>query len=430
MASTAKRKTTLWVASTYFAEGMPYAVIRSLTGIYLTDIGIAESALGRINFWLALPWNLKFLWAPAVDLTSTRRRWLLAVQAGLALGVLGLVAFAALGPAVVPSGTTVAGLAETTPIRLLVTLLVALAALAATHDIAIDAYYMEAIPDAATAAAYTGVRNVAYRLAVVFVRSGLVWLAGAVAWSWSFAGAAAALATLALLHAWILPTLAVRPPRTEGMPAMFRDFGAAFGSFVRQPRAPLILLFLVAYKLGDEVLFSMNTPFLKRELGVRNEDLAWIAGLVGTWASIGGSLVSAWAISRFGLRRAVWPLTLGMNINILAYVWLAWVHPDAHTASGLWTIAAVHGYEQVAAGLGNAVLVVYIMRICDVRFRAAHYAIGSAITPLGGTVFNYVAGSIVEKSGYMTLYLLAFALAIPSMLCLFALPMPEPRPGE
>lgn len=421
------RKTTTWVFSTYFAEGLPYAILRSLTGVYLTDIGLAESALGRVNFWMALPWNLKFLWAPAVDLFSTRRRWLLTIETLLAFGVLGLVAAAVFGPGVVGPGQAVAGLAETPLMRGLVVGLVALAALAATHDVAIDAFYMEAITDPAAAAAYTGLRNIAYRLAIVFVRSGLVWLAGAAAWSYSFGGGALALALLAVLHAWILPVLPPRPQRTATQPTLGADFGAAFSTFVRQPRAPLILLFLVAYKLGDEVLFSMNTPFLKRELGVRNEDLAWIAGLVGTWAGIGGSLVSAWAISRFGLRRAVWPLSLGMNINILAYVWLAWAHPDATTTSGLWTIATVHAYEQFAAGLGNAVLVVYIMRICHPRFRAAHYAIGSAITPLGGTVFNYVAGTVVEKAGYMNLYLLAFVLAIPSMLCLLVLPMPEPR---
>ena len=116
-----------------------------------------------------------------------------------------------------------------------------------------------------------------------------------------------------------------------------------------------------------------------------------------------------------------------MNVNILAYVWLAWAHPDPHTASGLATIAVVHAYEQIAAGLGNAVLVVYIMRICDVRFKAAHYAIGSAIAPLGGTLFNYVSGDIVVKMGYANMYLLAFVCAIPAMICLRWLPMYEPE---
>jgi PAT family beta-lactamase induction signal transducer AmpG len=113
-----------------------------------------------------------------------------------------------------------------------------------------------------------------------------------------------------------------------------------------------------------------------------------------------------------------------MNLNIWAYVWLAWLKPDASTAEGLGIIATIHAYEQVAAGLGNAVLVVYIMRVCNPRFKAAHYAIGSAIASLGGTVFGGVAGLLVEQIGYMNLYIVAFAAALPSMALLFVLPMP------
>lgn len=424
---------TLWVATTYFAEGLPYMIVRFLAGVYLTDVGVKEAYLGFLNF-LGLPWNFKFLWAPAVDLFSTRRKWLIRVQALLAVGTALLGLLAIWGPPTGPVITAMHSYASAAHIDVampgmaavhaMLVVLVGLAFLAATHDIAIDAFYMEAIPDAREAAAFTGLRNVTYRLAVLFVKSGLVWAAGAIAWFWGFAGGALALAALVAIHLAILPHPPVRPQLTKGVRATWKAFGQAFGSFLGQPKIGLVLTFIITYKLGDELLFSMNTAFLKREIGVANEDLSWIAGLVGTWAAIGGSLVSAWAIKRWGWRRAVWPLTLGMNLNIWAYVWLAWYKPDPHTAAGLGTIAMVHAYEQVAAGLGNAVLVVYIMRICDVRFKAAHYAIGSAIASLGGTVFGGFAGVAVEHIGYVKLYMVAFVMALPSMLCLLKLPMP------
>jgi PAT family beta-lactamase induction signal transducer AmpG len=431
------------VSTAYFAEGMPLAVVRQLATLYLTQIGLPEGALGRANFWLSLPWNLKFLWAPLVDLVSTRRRWFIGVEALLALGCLGLVLAAAWGPPAMEKGGALPVLtdlpligpafgqllADSSFIRGTVACLVGLATLAATHDIAIDAFYMEAITDPAVAAGYTGVRNVAYRLAIVFVNAGLVWLAGEASWTWSFAAAGLVLACLAYLHSRILPhpPVLAREPATA---ASGSKFGEAFVSFLRIDKSWLVMLFLVTYKLGDEVLFSMKTPFLKRYLGLAVKDFAWINGIVGVWASIGGSLVSAWAIRTWGWRKAVWPLTLGMNLNILVYVWLAWSRPDAQTSAGVLTIALVHGYEQVAAGLGNAVLVVYLMRICNVRFKAAHYAIGSALAPLGGTVFNYWSGDVVEVWNYTGLYLLAFGCAIPSMLCLVWLPKPEDAPAS
>ncbi|MFZ4577292.1 MAG: hypothetical protein ACOYOB_02760 [Myxococcota bacterium] len=432
-ASRLRRSRTAWVSTTYFAEGLPYSLVRFLAGVYLTDAGVKESYLGFLNF-LGLPWNVKFLWAPAVDLFSTRRNWLLRVQGLLAVFVTILAVLTIWGPATGAEAIAFRAFASVAHVDLPLTgvpalqgilaILVILAFLAATHDIAIDAFYMEAIPEPGEAAAYTGLRNVTYRLAVLFVKSGLVWAAGALAWFWGFAGGAMALLALVGIHLWLLPRPPLRPKEVSDLRSTWIAFGEAFGSFLRQPKVGLVLAFIVTYKLGDELLFSMNTVFLKREIGVANADLAWIAGIVGVWATIGGSLVSAWAIKRWGWRRAVWPLTLGMNLNIWAYVWLAWLKPDASTAEGLGIIATIHAYEQVAAGLGNAVLVVYIMRVCNPRFKAAHYAIGSAIASLGGTVFGGVAGLLVEQIGYMNLYIVAFVAAVPSMALLFVLPMP------
>jgi PAT family beta-lactamase induction signal transducer AmpG len=431
-----RRGRTLWVSTTYFAEGLPYSIVRFLATVYLTDIGAKESLIGFLNF-LGLPWNLKFLWAPAVDLFSTRRRWLIRIQALVAVGVALLGLLSVWGPPTGPvltamhAYTAMAHVEVTLPgmdaVRAMLVVLIGLAFLSATHDIAIDAFYMEAIPDGAEAAAYTGLRNVTYRLAVLFVKSGLVWLTGVCTWAWGFGGGAIALGLLVLVHMAILPHPPSRPRHQGGLRTTWAAFGEALGSFLRTRQIGLVLTFIITYKLGDELLFAMNTTFLKREIGVRNEDLSWIAGLVGTWAAIGGSLVSAWAIQRFGLRRAVWPLTLGMNLNIWVYVWLAWTRPDPHTAAGLTTVAIVHAYEQIAAGLGNAVLVVYIMRICDPRFKAAHYAIGSAIASLGGSLFGGFAGKLVEQIGYVNLFMLAFGCAVPSMLVLLKLEIPEER---
>jgi PAT family beta-lactamase induction signal transducer AmpG len=430
-ATAPRRSTRAWVASTYFAEGLPYMMVRYLAGVYLTDVGVKELYLGFLNF-LALPWNLKFLWAPAVDMFGTKRGWLLRVEALLVLviALMGVCVFG--GPAVAHGGATAvtsAAAVASLAVRLLMVVLVIAAFLAATHDVSIDGYFMEGITDQREQARHTGLRVMAYRMAVVFTRSVLVATAGWLSWCWSFFGAALTLGLLLGFHWFYLPRFERPHTAQDQAEGVLRKYGRAFATYVDQPKIVLVLVFIITYKLGDEILFSMHTPFLMRALGVAKTDLAWMQGLLGTGASIAGSLFSAWAIRRFGLRRAVWPLTLGMNLNIWVYVWLAWMRPDPRLTSGLATIAGILAYEQFAAGLGNSVLMIYSMRTCKAEFKAAHFAIASAIASIAGTVVGGFGGAIVERVGYLWLFVLSFVAACPSMVCLLFLPMRDEAPA-
>lgn len=429
--STKPASERVWVSSLYFAEGLPYMLVRYLFGVYLTDLGVKEAFLGFLNF-LGIPWNFKFLWAPIADLWGNKRSWVLWAQSAVTALALVLGLLALLGPEVQLDGGAAQAVLDGWALHASLACIVALAFLAATHDITIDAFYMEAISDPGTQAAYTGVRVMTYRLAVVFAKSVLVALASWAGWAISFWAGAGVMGLLLLFHSHHLPQVqsntALRRKaadaggRTGPLTNSLAEYGRAFVSYVRQPRIAVILAFVITYKLGDEVLFSMNTPFLMRELGLTKDTMSWMAGLLGTAASIGGSLLSAWAIRRWGFRNAVWPLTLSMNLNIWAYVWLAWSLPDSGSTLGLTTIAVVHAYEQFAAGLGNAVLVVYIMRTCLPEFKAAHYAVATAISSLGGTFMGGFGGVVVEQTSYVTLFLIAFAASLPSMGLLFFLP--------
>jgi MFS transporter, PAT family, beta-lactamase induction signal transducer AmpG len=139
--------------------------------------------------------------------------------------------------------------------------------------------------------------------------------------------------------------------------------------------------------------------------------------------SIAGTTIGGLWIKRKGLRKAIWPLTLIMNVNILAYVWLAFERPLATSISGLTTIAFVYSYEQIAAGLGNAVLIVYILGTCKPDFKAGHYAIGSAFMSLFSSIFGGMGGVIVAKVGYLGLFVTGFFASIPAMALLFVVPI-------
>jgi MFS transporter, PAT family, beta-lactamase induction signal transducer AmpG len=474
------KKPQVWCFTTYFTEGLPYMIIRSMSFVFFTDIGMKERYLGYLNF-LGLPWNLKMLWAPFVEIFGRKRSWIIGVQIAISVmtaAVAAICFFAGRSPD--------PGLSNS----LLAIVFVVLAFIAATNDIAIDGYYMEGLTDPGDQAAYTGYRVFAYRLSMILARFGFINIAAYAAkhitsnlysaWGYAFLAAAAIMLLFTVYHIFGLPEFEEAKVRTSGgMRKIMTDFIASFASFleissqrtiqtlrvggvvgaalfvvlyflhvpwiqnfaysflailiillIRSNRIIAIsLLIIIFYKIGDEILFSMGTPFLMRELHVTKAQIAWMAGLVGALGSIAGTSIGGIWIKKKGLAKAIWPLTLLMNLNIWAYIGLAYFKPTATTFPGLATISAVYCYEQIAAGLGNAVLIVFILRTCKKEFKAAHYAIGSAFMSLFSTVFGGFSGIIVEKTGYLNLFLISFFVSIPSMALLLISPVKEKKPS-
>lgn len=420
--------TTLWVCSTYFAEGLPFMIVRIVSSVFFTDIGAKERYIGYLNF-LNTPWNFKFLWAPFLDTISTKRQWLIVMQALISL----LTMVIALACYLIPMGATPDGAAA--PYLLFIAVVFAgMGFISATNDIAIDAYYLEGLTDKREQAAYSGYRVLAYRLAMIFARTGLVAFVAYMAsrlggsnkylpWFYAFAAGAVTMFLLSLFHALKLPHFEKDRTSIPSNEEIVTTFRRAFTTYLDQEKILLVLVFIILYKLGDEILFSMATPFLIRELGVSKDQYAWIGGIVGAGGTIVGTMLGGWWIKKQGLKKAIWPLTFLMNINIWVYIWLAYAKPDPKTIYGVTLIASVHGYEQVAAGLGSAALLIYLLGTCKPEFKAAHYAIGSAIMSLGGTLFGGFGGQIVEKVGYLNLFIIAFFASIPSMLMLFFVPI-------
>lgn len=408
-------RTSLWVASTYFAEGLPYMIVRFISTVFFTDLGVREALLGFINFF-GIPWNLKFLWSPFLDLFGTKRGWMLRIQALIAIAVFLIACLA---------GFAQAG-HDGVMLKATAFCFLALAFLSATHDIAIDAYYMEGLTSQADQAAYSGLRIMAYRIAVIYARTVLVAIAGVANWFWGFTAGSITMGLLFAGNALLLPRFEVeRAKDGRGWREHLLQYRDAFLTYLRQDRIALTLAFIVTYRLGDELLFAMSTPFLMRELMVSKAQIAWLGGFVGAISAIAGAMLASWWVKRVGLKRAIWPITLLMNLNIWVYVLLAWLKPSAATTDGILTIALIHGYENIAAGLSNVTLMIYLMRLCKQEFKAAHFAIGSAIMSLGANVLGGFSGIIVEQIGYVHFFMLSFFASIPAMVMLFWLPQHE-----
>ena len=185
-------KESAWVSSTYFAEGLPYALVNNVADAMFTLMGASLSAIGLTSLF-HLPWNLKFLWGPLLDAYETKRRWMWICEAVLA-GLVLLLAVAMQTDAVLAVASVV---------------FVLIAIVSATHDIAVDGYYLEAL-DEAGQSRYVGLRVTGYRVAMLAGFGGFLMLAGATSWPVAWCVVASALAGLAVAHARLLPRPEVR----------------------------------------------------------------------------------------------------------------------------------------------------------------------------------------------------------------------------
>jgi PAT family beta-lactamase induction signal transducer AmpG len=385
-----------WVASTYFAQGLPYSIVHQVAAELFTALGAPLAEIGLTSLY-GLAWNLKFLWSPAVDRIGTTRRWLLLMEL-----VLGITIAALAWPA------------DARDLHSLARALVLVSIASATHDIAVDGFYLRAL-DSGDQAALSGLRVAAYRVALIVGKGGLVALAGWASWRSCFLAGGAILLLLALAHALLLPKPedpgaareAPRPSTGDRRGSMARHYVVAFETFLRRPNIGATLALIVLFRAGDALMFAMSPPFLN-DLGLALGSRGVLNGVAGA-ASIAGSLVGGVLIARRGLARTLLPIAVAQSVAILLYVWLARARPG--TVSILSTVVV----EQFVAGIGTAALVVFVMRQCSGEYKATHFACGTALASVAATVAGSASGYLANHVGFTAFFALAFVASTPGV---------------
>jgi PAT family beta-lactamase induction signal transducer AmpG len=383
------RRTLAWVATSNFGEGLPWSVLHQMGTEFLTAAKASSTMISSTSlFHLAV--TLKFLWSPLVDLFGKKRTWIIVTQLVLA------------------GGMVVIGLATSTstfaPFWIAASLF---AVVHATHDIACDGFYLRAL-DGHDQALYSGVRTAAFRLAMLVGGSWLVVLAGRTSFRLGFVVAGGIMLVTALVNAWLLPRPPeVRPVVPEARAAKAAAFVQAYKTFLGQPQAPLVLGFMLVYRLGDIMMFSMSKPLL-RDIGV---DTASRGALYtpSTLTFIAGALLGGGLIARRGLARTLVPLTYIQNLAIPLYIALAVWKPSFPVVAGV-AIA-----EQLASGLGQSAYTVFMMQRTRGTFSASHYAFATAIVALASTLSGWVSGPLDDHFGHPIFFMLAFLASWPAL---------------
>lgn len=379
-------------------------------------LGISNADIALYTSWLYLPWVIKPLWSPIIDLYGTKRRWTVAAQFAVSAS-LAAVTLALGSPAFFAFSLVVFW---------------AMALMSATHDIACDGFYLLALPER-EATAFVGVRSTCYRLAMITGQGGFVVLAGQLeqqspgeprrAWILTFAALAALFTALALWHRWTLPHPAADhalAPAEEGDNAGAagerRSFVAVFTKFFQRPQMGTVLLFLLLYRFAEAQLVKLVTPFLldpraQGGLGLSTSQVGVAYGTAGALALTAGGLLGGVLASRLGLRRMLWIFVAAIHVPDVIFVWLAYVQP-----SNFALVTAALALEQFGYGFGFTAYILYMIMISRGPQQTAHYAICTGFMALGMMLPGMFAGALQERLGYPHFFVWVLVSTIPGFV--------------
>ncbi|AWX43299.1 Putative transporter AmpG [Flagellimonas maritima] len=402
-----------WIPLLYFTQGIPYILVVTVSVIMYKRLGISNAEIGLYTSWLYLPWVIKPLWSPLVDLNGTKRKWFLAMQFVVALAFLGIGLF-------LPSNAFFT-------ITLAFFWMAAFAS--ATNDIASDGYYMIGLTQKKQSF-FIGLRSTFYRLAMVTGQGLLVIFAGFLenkygdntkAWSMTMICAAILMLVLTVSNFFAAPKFEEPQKKSTEKPVGFLE---VFASFFRKNHIWVALLFILTYRLGESQLVKMASPFLLDTLEVggleySTEAVGTIYGTVGIIMLSLGGIIGGILISRDGLKKWMLPMLLALNLPNVLYAILAYTQ-----STSLFAVVGTVVLEQFGYGFGFAAFLIYLIYISEGISKTSHYAIATGFMALGMMIPGMLSGYIQEWLGYDGFFLWVVIAALPAFFVLRFLEYP------
>jgi PAT family beta-lactamase induction signal transducer AmpG len=396
-----------WVPTLYFAEGIPFFAISLIAGILYKRLGLGNDVIALYTKLLLLPWSLKPLWSPLLEMFKTKKYFVVLLQSvgGVSLGLIALC------------------LPLPGYFLFTIILFAVVAFCSSTHDIAADGLYIASL-STKEQAAYAGWQSGFYSVARLFSQGGLIILAGYLetrvgiphAWMAIFATMGLILVALSLYHSHALPTGGAARA-AESLSDMAATFWDVLISFLKKPNIYLLLLFILLYRAGEGQVVTIGPLFLvdKRAtggLGLTMDQFGTIYGTVGTMAFLAGTVLGGYFTSWLGLRRALLPLICAMNFPNLAYVYLSTALPTNHVL-----IAGAMSVEMFGYGFGFVgVMLLMMQEIAPGKYQTAHYAFANSLMNLGLMIPGAVSGKIQMALGYHKFFIWVLISSVPALI--------------
>jgi PAT family beta-lactamase induction signal transducer AmpG len=402
----AEKNPWLWIPLLNFASGFPYAIIISVSVIMYKNLGISNEDIGIYTSLLYLPWVIKPLWSPFIDLHSTKRKWFLSMQLLISIAFL-IVGF-------------------TIPMNQFFFLSLAIfwvaAFASASNDVATDGFYLLSLTKDQQSF-FLGIRSTFYRLSML-TGNGLIVIIGGYletefgdkskAWSYTMIIVGLLMATITLYNLFTTPIS--EKETSDNSTEQQKDFATVFTSFFKKKQIGLVLGFILLFRLGESQLMKMLTPFLidGKEvggMGLTTEDVGIIYGTFGVIALLIGGTLGGIAISKQGLGKWMLPMILIMHLPIIGFILLSHFHPENTIYIYLVVIVEQFGY-----GFGFAAFLMYLIFVAEGESKTSHYALATGFMALGMMLPGMVSGYIQEYLGYANFFIWVLLATVPGII--------------
>ena len=398
-----QRNPWAWVPTLYFAEGLPYVAVMTISLILYKQLGLSNAEITFYTSWLYLPWVIKPLWSPFIDVVKTKRWWITGMQ--LLIGAaFGGVAFT------IPTSFWLQG-------SLFFFWVMAFSS--ATHDIAADGFYMLGL-DQHQQAWFVGIRSTFYRLATIFGQGVLVMIAGnlqvmfrnTIRYSWSlmFYGVAGLFIALWLYHSYILP----KPKDDKGMEKLngsklmseLKHTVVTFFTKMPVKEVTIAILFMLLYRMPEGLLAKVSSLFLIDShgaggLGLSPQEYGLVQGTVGIIGLTLGGILGGIAAGRDGLKKWLWPMVFAITIPDFVYVYMSYALPDS-----LLIVNICVFFEQFGYGFGFTAYMLYLIYFSQGEYKTSHYALCTALMALSMMIPGLFAGALQEAVGYRSFFII------------------------
>lgn len=416
-----------WVPSAYFAMGLPFIAINLVSVFMFKDLGISDT---QIAFWTSLimmPWTLKFLWSPFIEMYRTKKFFVVLTQliSGIIFGIVAFSLFFDYFFAIAISSMAVIALSG------------------ATHDIACDGVYMAEL-DKDNQAKYIGVQGAFYNIAKLVANGGLVAIAGALAqhfgaeegasimqnkeaytsaWAIIFAMISGIMILLGLYHTKILPSSQVRQKVQKTSSQIAKELFAVIANFFTKKHIIYYIVFIILYRMAEGLIMKIAPLFLRATvaeggLELSLTEIGTLNGIFGSAAFVTGSLLAGIYVSRLGLKKALFTLVLVFNLPFAAYAFLAIAQP-----SNLYLIGSCITLEYFGYGFGFVGLTLFMMQqIAPGKHQMSHYAFATGIMNFGVMLPGMLSGYFSDMLGYENFFIYALLAAIPAIVITYFIP--------
>ena len=419
----AVRNPWFWVSSSYFAEGIPFALVIWVAGTMFKDLGHSDGQITLATASIGIAWSLKPFWAAFLDMYRTKKFFVLAMEflmAGLLIGI---------------------SLSLPLPnyFQVVIAVLWVLAFASSTQDICVDGIYITTLCEKLQAA-FIGVQGVFWNVGRIFATAAIVWTAGSLkedhglsptaAWGWALGLSAITLTLLGIYHYFMLPSGSITE-RPKSMGEIGRTFIDTWVDFFRKEKLMGMLVFVFLFRCSEGLLLVEGPLFLQASpdvggIGLSLKAKGLIDGTISTFVSLFAGLLGGAFMARFGLKRnTLFFMALCLNVPHLTFIVLSQMAGPGASLS-LWTVGTLVTIEKFGYSFGFVANMLYMMQqISPGKYHMTHYAYCTALMNLVLVPMQMISGPLADHLGYKTFFIVVMFAAIPSLLAAWFAPFPR-----